>query len=47
MVQIHPIGDRRDVNNYIARLTAFGRKFDQLMEGLRLRESKESCRRSS
>jgi uncharacterized protein (DUF885 family) len=40
MVQIHPIGDRRDVHNYIARLTAFGRKFDQLLEGLRLRESK-------
>jgi uncharacterized protein (DUF885 family) len=40
MVQIHPIGDRRDVLNYTARLTAFGRKFDQLLEGLRLRESK-------
>jgi len=39
MVQIHPIGDRRDVHNYITRLTAFGRKFDQLLEGLRLRES--------
>ena len=40
LVQIHPIADRRDVNNYIARLTAFRRKFDQLLEGLRLRESK-------
>jgi uncharacterized protein (DUF885 family) len=40
MVQIHPIGDRRDVLNYTARLSAFGRKFDQLLEGLRLRESK-------
>jgi uncharacterized protein (DUF885 family) len=40
MVQIHPIGDRRDVHNYITRLAAFGRKFDQLLEGLRLRESK-------
>jgi uncharacterized protein (DUF885 family) len=40
MVQIHPIADRRDVHNYTARLTAFGRKFDQLLEGLRLRESK-------
>ncbi len=39
MVQIHPIGDSRDVRNYIARLNAFGRKFDQLLEGLRLRES--------
>lgn len=40
MVQIHPIGERRDVDNYIARLRAFGRKFDQLLEGLKLRESK-------
>ncbi len=40
MVQIHPIADRRDVHNYTARLAAFGRKFDQLLEGLRLREAK-------
>lgn len=40
LVQIHPITDRRDVNNYIARLTAFTRKFDQLLQGLQLRESK-------
>jgi uncharacterized protein (DUF885 family) len=40
MVQIHPIGERRDVHNYIARLRAFSRKFEQLLEGLRLRESK-------
>jgi uncharacterized protein (DUF885 family) len=40
MVQIHPILDRRDAHNYTARLTAFGRKFDQLLEGLRLREAK-------
>jgi uncharacterized protein (DUF885 family) len=40
MVQIHPIGEQRDVHNYTARLTAFGSKFDQLLEGLRLRESK-------
>jgi uncharacterized protein (DUF885 family) len=40
LVQIHPIADRRDANNYIARLAAFRRKFDQLLEGLRLRESK-------
>jgi uncharacterized protein (DUF885 family) len=40
LVQIHPIADRRDAHNYIARLTAFGRKFNQLLEGLRLRESK-------
>jgi uncharacterized protein (DUF885 family) len=40
MVQIHPIGDRRDIRNYIARLNAFERKFEQLLAGLRLRESK-------
>ena len=40
MVQIHPIGDRRDVHNYTARLSGFSHKFDQLLEGLRLRESK-------
>lgn len=39
MVQIHPIGDRRDVRNYISRLTAFDRKFEQLLQGLRLRQS--------
>jgi uncharacterized protein (DUF885 family) len=39
MVQIHPIGGRRDIGNYIARLQAFERKFDGLLEGLRLRES--------
>ena len=40
MVQIHPIGDQRDVRNYISRLTAFDRKFQQLLQGLRLRQSK-------
>jgi uncharacterized protein (DUF885 family) len=40
MVQIHPIGGKRDILNYIARLNAFQRKFDQLLVGLRLRESK-------
>jgi uncharacterized protein (DUF885 family) len=40
MVQIHPIGDERDIHNYISRLTAFELKFAQLLEGLRLRESK-------
>ena len=40
MVQIHPIGDQRDVRNYISRLTAFDRKFAQLLQGLRLRQSK-------
>jgi uncharacterized protein (DUF885 family) len=40
MVQIHPVGDQRDVRNYISRLTAFDRKFEQLLQGLRLRQSK-------
>jgi uncharacterized protein (DUF885 family) len=40
MVQIHPIGDRRDVRNYISRLNAFERKFAGLLAGLQLRESK-------
>lgn len=39
LVQIHPIGGRRDVDNYIRRLNAFETKFSQLLEGLRLRES--------
>ncbi len=40
LVQIHPLADQRDARNYISRLNAFGRKFDQVLEGLRLRESK-------
>jgi len=39
MVRIHPIGGQRDIRNYISRLNAFDRKFVQLLEGLRLRES--------
>jgi uncharacterized protein (DUF885 family) len=39
LVQIHPIGGRRDVDNYIRRLQAFATKFSGLLEGLRLRES--------
>jgi uncharacterized protein (DUF885 family) len=39
LVQIHPIGGRRDVDNYIRRLNAFETKFSQLLQGLRLRES--------
>jgi uncharacterized protein (DUF885 family) len=40
MVQIHPIGGRRDISNYITRLNAFELKFSQLLQGLQLRESK-------
>jgi uncharacterized protein (DUF885 family) len=39
MVQIHPIGGRRDVDNYIRRLSAFETKFSGLLAGLRLREA--------
>jgi uncharacterized protein (DUF885 family) len=39
MVQIHPIGGRRDVDNYIRRLGAFETKFSGLLDGLRLREA--------
>jgi len=39
MVRIHPIGGQRDIRNYIRRLEAFGTKFGQLLEGLRLRQS--------
>ncbi len=39
MVQIHPIGGRRDVANYISRLEAFETKFAGLLEGLLLREA--------
>lgn len=37
MVQIHPIGDRRDIDNYVSRLNAFDTKFAQLLQGLQLR----------
>jgi uncharacterized protein (DUF885 family) len=40
MVQIHPLGGERDARNYVTRLSAFRPKFDGLLEGLRLRESK-------
>lgn len=39
MLQIHPIGGRRDVDNYIRRLEGFETKFAGLLEGLRLREA--------
>jgi len=40
MVQIHQVSNRRDAEHYIARLNLFPRKFGQLTEGLKLRESK-------
>src|SRR5579872_3445645 len=39
MVQIHPLADERDARNYISRLTGFGPKFDQVLQGLALRET--------
>src|SRR5579864_2513419 len=40
MVQIHPIGDERDVRNYIERLRGFRRKFEQVLAGLELRQAR-------
>ncbi len=36
----HPVDNRRDADNYLARLAAIPTVFDQVMEGLRLREDK-------
>ncbi|SDY12104.1 Uncharacterized conserved protein, DUF885 familyt [Collimonas sp. OK242] len=40
MVQIHQVTSKREADSYIARLNKFPRKFDQLLESLKLRESK-------
>ncbi|NNF62527.1 MAG: DUF885 domain-containing protein [Gammaproteobacteria bacterium] len=40
MASIHHIGDRLDCEHYISRLSQTGRYFDQLLEDLRLRESR-------
>jgi uncharacterized protein (DUF885 family) len=40
MANTHHIGDARDARDYVARLEGFGAKFDQTIEGLKLRESK-------
>jgi uncharacterized protein (DUF885 family) len=40
MATVHAIGDADEARDYIARLERFGWKFDQLLEGLRLRESR-------
>jgi uncharacterized protein (DUF885 family) len=40
MINQHRIPDLRGAEDYIARLGEFGRKFDQVLEGLKLRESK-------
>lgn len=40
MVETHRIKDARDAEDYIARLALFDTKFDQVLEGLRLREER-------
>ncbi|GMV99605.1 MAG: hypothetical protein AMXMBFR84_07440 [Candidatus Hydrogenedentota bacterium] len=40
MAEMHQIDDRKDADQYLARLVKFGEKFDQVLEGLRLREEK-------
>jgi uncharacterized protein (DUF885 family) len=40
MLTIHPLKTARDARNYIQRLLKFGLKFEQVMEGLEVRERK-------
>jgi len=40
MLTIHPVVSKLEAWNYIKRLSMFGVKFDQVMEGLLLREAK-------
>ena len=40
MLQVHQVTDAGEARDYIARLTKFRRKFDQLIESLKLREAK-------
>ncbi|WP_067648244.1 DUF885 domain-containing protein [Dokdonella koreensis] len=39
MTSTHSVSDLRDARNYVARLRLFPRKFDQVREGLELREA--------
>jgi uncharacterized protein (DUF885 family) len=41
MASIHYIGNKKDAENYISRLSKFGGRFDQELEGLRIREEKK------
>jgi uncharacterized protein (DUF885 family) len=41
MASIHYVGNKKDAENYIARLSKFGIRFDQELEGLRIREQKK------
>ncbi len=40
MATMHVIEKQKDAENYITRLSKFGVKFDQVLEGLRIREQK-------
>jgi len=40
MLTIHPLVSRTEARNYIRRLSRFGVKFDQVLEGLHIREQK-------
>jgi uncharacterized protein (DUF885 family) len=41
MVNVHQINTKKDAENYIARLSKFDTKFEQLLEQLKLREARE------
>jgi uncharacterized protein (DUF885 family) len=40
MMTLHPVVSKLEGRNYVKRLSRFGVKFDQVMEGLKIRESK-------
>jgi uncharacterized protein (DUF885 family) len=40
MMTIHPVVSKLEARNYVIRLSKFGVKFDQVMEGLKIREAK-------
>ena len=40
LINLHRIGDRRGAEDYLARLGQVGRKFDQVLDGLAVREQK-------
>lgn len=40
MANIHHVGKKRDAEHYITRLSKFDTKFDQVLEGLKIRENK-------
>lgn len=40
MMTLHPVVSRLEGQNYVKRLSRFGVKFDQVMEGLKVREAK-------